>query len=118
MVINYVEEAKGLRKNFEYFKPKQGSYKVTFLTEPEGDSFIDKETREAVLIMKTQVSVIDNRNETKEYNWSVFKNDSDASLYGQLMKLGVKKGKLLGVTFTLLVHNDGKKNNYMVPEVL
>jgi hypothetical protein len=118
MVINYEAEVKNLRKNFEYFKPKQGSYKITFLGEPESDSFIEKETGEAIITIKTQVSVVDNRQELKEYNWSIFKNDSDSSLYGQLMKLGLKHGKLMGVHFTLLVNNDGKKNSYMIPEVL
>ena len=55
--------------------------------------------------------------EGKEYKWEFAKGGS-TSLYGQLIKVANKLGKLQGEVIHLNTINDGKKNMYSIDEAL
>lgn len=115
MSINYNEEYEKLGGG-DWFKPKQGSYKITILEEPTPDQYVDKEgnvTEQIRLAIR-----VTRKGDSKDYSWNVSKGTTRKSLWGQLMVLGRAHQGLKGVGFNLLVNSDGEKNSYTVPEAL
>lgn len=114
--MDYKKNVEGLKQKRETFKPTVGTYKVSILSEPEEDKFINHDDGKVVEQMKLEVKVM-SRLGVKECYWYVSKGITIASLWGQLNRLGSEKGKLKDQTLTLLVKNDGTKNNYTILEV-
>ena len=116
-MINYSEEVKRLDsfvpgENTKFWKPKAGQYRVKALSElEEADPF--KKEGEAD---KPQVKIDLLIGEDK-FTWTMAKGVSPASAYGQLCKLGQKKGKLKDFDFMIVVTNDKKKNTYTIVEI-
>ena len=120
MGINYTEESKKLESfvpgdSKKFWKPKPGQYKVIALTElEESTPFVDKVTKEETQQVKIELLV----GEYKEkVTWTMGKGVSPASAYGQLCRLGKKKGTLKDLNFMIVVTFDGKKNTYTIVEL-
>jgi len=110
--INYEEEAKKLldRENLpEYWKATPGKYEVLALGELTPFTWKDTEGVE-----KESISLIVEINKVK-YNWTMGRGLTKASSFGQLVDLAKQhENKLDGVTFTVVVKSDGKKNDYTI----
>jgi len=120
-MINYNEEVKRLDafvpgEQSPYWKPKAGQYRVRALSELEDTNpFIPKGEHKPE-DEKPQVK-IDLLIGEEKFTWTMAKGISPASSYGQLCKLGSKKGKLKDVDFMIVVTNDKKKNTYTIVEL-
>ncbi len=112
--MDYQEELKKLQESGNYWKPKAGQFKVKALTELEDtDPFVrkheDKED-EVSPQSKVQISV-----DGEEKTWTFGKGKTPASTYGQLVELATKHAnKLTNVEFSVVVKNDGTKNDYTI----
>jgi len=117
-MVNYNEEVKRLDafvpgEQSLYWKPNPGQYRVRALTElEEGEPFKKEGEKD-----KPQAKIDLLIGEAK-FIWTVAKGVSPASAYGQLCKLGAKKGKLKNVDFMIVVTNDKKKNTYTIVEFI
>lgn len=109
--MNYQEELKRLEEGGSYWKPKVGQYKVKGLSELEdAEPFKSKDSTESRAQAKVKILV---NTETKI--WTMGKGLTPASAYGQLCKLATEKGNtLMNVEFSVVVKNDGKKNDYTI----
>lgn len=116
MGINYNEEVKRLDayvpgESSQFWKPKAGQYRVKSLTELEDSKPFERDG-------KSQPQVkIDLLIGEDKFTWTMAKGISPASAYGQLCKLGSKKGHLKDVDFMIVVTNDKKKNTYTIVEI-
>lgn len=114
-VMDYEAEMTTLRDSLDYFKPKQGTYKIVCLGEANP---IVKEFKKAdgTVDIADQLE-IPIETAGKRYIWTVTKSTTKSGLYGQIIKLAIQnKNSLTGVTFDLFVKNDGKKNDYTIPQ--
>jgi len=112
--MDYQKELEKTQEGGSYWKPKTGQFKVKSLTELEPtDPFIKKRsdgTEEVNEQYKLKILV----NE-EEKIWTFGRGQTPASTYGQIIDLAVKKGKtLVNVEFTVVVKNDGTKNDYTI----
>jgi len=112
--MNYLEEQKRLKENSDYWKPKAGQYKLKALTElEETNPFVkthENGTEETSEQAKMKI-LIDN----EEKVWTFGKGKTSASTYGQLIDLAIQNGnQLKDVEFSVVVKNDGKKNDYTI----
>ena len=112
--MDYQKELEKTQEGGNYWKPKTGQFKVKSLTELEPtDPFIKKRsdgTEEVNEQYKLKILV----NE-EEKIWTFGRGQTPASTYGQIIDLAVKKGKtLVNVEFTVVVKNDGTKNDYTI----
>jgi len=124
-MVNYTEEVKRLDafvpgEQSQFWKPKPGQYRVRALTELEdAPPFIEKDMNgqpKQGKEPKPQVK-LDMLIGEEKVTWTMAKGISPASSYGQLCKLGAKKGKLKDVDFMIVVTNDKKKNTYTIVEL-
>lgn len=116
-MVNYKEEVTRLDsfvpgETSQFWKPKAGQYRVKALTELEETKPFQKEGEDD----KPQVK-IDLLVEGQKVMWTIAKGVSPASSYGQLCRLGAKKGSLKNVEFMIVVTNDKKKNTYTIVEL-
>ena len=116
--MDYQEELKGLQESGNYWKPKVGQYKVKTLTElEEADDFVRKtknESGEEVEERSSQAKVLILVG-GEEKIWTFGKGKTPASTYGQLIELATKHAnQLTNVEFSVVVKNDGKKNDYTI----
>lgn len=110
--MDYQQEVKTLEEyqTTNWFKPRVGKYKIKIVTEPKPTEYKDDDGNITPQI-ELDITVND-----EVFKWTVGKGKTLSSLYGQLMKVGSKNGKLAGEEITLIVKSDGKKNDYFVPE--
>ena len=116
-MVNYSQEVLRLDafvpgEQSTYWKPKAGQYRVRALTELEDSEPFHQEGKEDKPQMKIDLLV-----DTQRFTWTMAKGVSPASAYGQLCKLGAKKGKLKDIDFMIVVTNDKKKNTYTIVEI-
>lgn len=111
-IMDYTEELRKLNSVINFWKPKDGRYTVVFLSEPEDCEFT-KEDGEVVKQWKFLVDV-----NKEQFVWTVPKSTSKTSVRGQLIRLGAKKGHLMGVSTEVIVQGSGKERRYTVPESL
>jgi len=112
--MDYQNELKRLQEGSNYWKPKVGQFKLKALSElEEADPFVKKregEPDEVSPQAKIKISI----NE-EEKLWTFGKGKTPASTYGQLIELATKhENKLLDVEFSVVVKNDGTKNDYTI----
>ena len=116
--MEYQDELKKLQESGNYWKPKAGQFKVKALTElEEADPFVKKtkdekgnEIIESHPQSKVQIVV-----NGEEKTWTFGKGKTPASTYGQLVELATKHANQLnGVEFSVVVKNDGTKNDYTI----
>lgn len=113
MGIDYTIENSRL-ENFtptgEFWKPEPGQHTVIALGELiDAEPYMDEKEG-----AKPQAQ-IDVEVDGQKRLWKVPVGKTQASAYGQLIKLATQnKNSLLGVRFTLVVKNDGNKNDYTI----
>lgn len=112
--MDYQSELKKLQEGSDYWKPKVGQFKVKALSElEETEPYIQKRTEgEDEVHPQAKISILVNG---EEKVWTFGKGKTPASTYGQLVELATKHANQLnGVEFTVVVKNDGTKNNYTI----
>jgi DNA-binding protein H-NS len=116
--MDYQNELKNIQEGSNYWKPKAGQFKVKSLTELEPTNPFIKKSKDDTgkdveeVHEQVKVSLLVN-GETKI--WTFGKGKTPASTYGQLVELAVKHGnKLQDLEFTIVVKNDGTKNDYTI----
>ena len=112
--MDYQTELKRLQESGNYWKPKVGQYKIKALTElEEADPFIRRHKNsedEVSPQAKIKILVSD-----EEKIWTFGKGATLASTYGQLVKFASEhNNKLTDSEFTVVVKNDGVKNDYTI----
>jgi len=112
--MDYQNELKKIQEGGNFWKPKAGQFKVKALTELEiTEPFVRKKEGEEDEVheqMKIKILI-----GTEEKTWTFGKGKTPASTYGQLVELAVKNGnKLTGKEFSIVVKNDGTKNDYTI----
>jgi hypothetical protein len=116
--MDYNKEVTRLESSqfLDWFKAQAGQYSLTILEEPEEVERVF--TKDGVTETKQLLSLKIRTHDNLDYQWDIGKGVSFNSVYGQLMLLGKKFGKLKGVTFTLLVKRARDKNEYTIPEAI
>ena len=111
--MDYQNEQKKLQEGSMYWKPKVGQFKVKALTElEEAEPFVkgEGEMKEVHPQAKILISVAG-----EEKTWTFGKGKTPASTFGQLIELATKHAnQLTGVEFSVVVKNDGTKNDYTI----
>lgn len=112
--MDYQQELKKLQEGSDYWKPKAGQFKVKALSELEETSPFIKKTSDGKeeSFPQCQLKISINR---EEKVWTFGKGKTPASTYGQLIELATKHAnQLKGVEFSVVVKNDGAKNDYTI----
>ena len=111
MSIDYQKELKVLEEHTgDYWKPKAGQYKVIALGElTEAEPFKNDDDSEPQQRASLKVSI-----DKKEYLWNFPKGKTPASTYGQLIKLGAAKGKIMEEQFTVVVIGEGQNIRFTI----
>lgn len=114
--MDYQKELKRIEEGGSYWKPKPGQFKVKALTELESaDPFVKKGTDGKPSEPKEQAKIRLLINNQEEKIWTFGVGLTLASTYGQLVSLASKNNnKLTGTEFTIVVKNDGTKNDYTI----
>ena len=112
--MDYQSELKKLQESGNYWKPKVGQFKVKALTELEdADPYVRKKEGEEDEVnpqSKITISV-----DGEEKIWTFGQGKTPASTYGQLIELATKHtNQLKDVEFSVVVKNDGTKNDYTI----
>jgi hypothetical protein len=116
--MDYQNELKKLQEGSSYWKPKVGQFKVKSLSElEEAEPFVKtskdkdgKDVEESTAQAKLKILVAG-----EEKLWTFGKGKTPASTYGQLVELATKhSNSLKGIEFSVVVKNDGKKNDYTI----
>lgn len=115
MVIDYSAEAKKLDEykpgeNSIFWKPTPGKHQVKFLSElDDADPFIEDGKA------PQPRAKIDLMIGTEQKTWTFGKGNSPASTFSQLVRLAQEhSNSLVGVSATIVVVNDGKRNKYTI----
>ena len=112
--MDYQSELKRLQESGNYWKPKVGQFKVKALTElEEAEPFVRrKEGEEDEVHPQAKLKIVVGE---EEKTWTFGKGKTPASTYGQLIELATKHANTLtGVEFSVVVKNDGTKNDYTI----
>jgi len=112
--MDYQAELKKLNESSNYWKPKAGQFKVKALSEiEEAEPYIrKKEGEEDEVHPQAKIKILVSG---EEKVWTFGKGKTPASTYGQLIELATKHtNKLEGVEFSVVVKNDGTKNDYTI----
>ena len=112
--MDYQEELKKLQEGGSYWKPKAGQFKVKALSELEGaDPYIRKhEGQPDEVSPQAKLKILVNG---EEKVWTFGLGKTPASTYGQLVEFATKhNNQLNGVEFSVVVKNDGTKNDYTI----
>lgn len=111
--MDYQSELKKLQEGGNFWKPKAGQFKVKALSElQETEPYVkgEGETREVHPQAKIKILV-----DGEEKVWTFGIGKTPASTYGQLVELATKHANQLnGVEFSVVVKNDGTKNDYTI----
>lgn len=98
----------------EFWKPLAGKYKVRALSEVEkGKDFLDKNKPESLPQprMQLRIHLIETN---KDVLFSMPHGLTPASVYGQLIKLGTERGKLINEEFTIVVVGSGQNKRFTI----
>lgn len=112
--MDYKQELKRLQEGGNYWKPKVGQFKVKALTElEESEPFVRRnESGKDEVSPQAKIRILVNG---EEKVWTFGIGATPASTYGQLVHLATEKNNsLINVEFTVIVKNDGKKNDYTI----
>jgi len=112
--MDYQEELKRIQEGGNYWKPKAGQFKVKALSElEEAEPFVkQREGQEDEVHPQAKINLLIGG---EEKVWTFGKGKTPASTFGQLIELASKNAnKLTGVEFTVVVKNDGTKNDYTI----
>lgn len=116
--MDYQQELKRLQESSNYWKPKAGQFKVKALTELEDtEDFVRKHKNEDGSEVEerspqAKIKILVNG---EEKIWTFGKGKTPASTYGQLVELATKHAnQLKDVEFSVVVKNDGVKNDYTI----
>lgn len=116
MELNYEMETKKLEKGSDWFKPEAGQYKIKILEiGQEYEATFEEKDGTKKAVQKRLFKIEANG---KPFSWGITLAKTTASLYGQLITAGKNLGKLEGNTVTLLVKNNGRKNDYTILEAI
>jgi len=112
--MDYQDELKNIHEGGSFWKPKAGQFKVKSLSELEPTNpyvkKIEGQDDEVHEQMKILLLI-----EGEEKTWTFGKGKTPASTYGQLVELAVKnENKLTDIEFSIVVKNDGTKNDYTI----
>ena len=99
--MDYNKETEKLNSGQNTWKPETGVYKVIIVDEPEETVFVDGDGKETEQI-KLNISLGDTPDD--QYTWYVSRGLTTKSLYGQLMVIGQRHGKLAGRMIELIVN--------------
>ena len=114
--MNLEEEYNKIKEHIkvEWFKPTIGKYEVVIIGEPTPEEYINESDGKV-----TQQIVLDVEINKKRRKWSISKGLTFASLFGQIMALAKYNNySTNGLKLTLLVKNDGYKNDYTILEAM
>lgn len=112
--MDYQEELKKIQEGGNYWKPKPGQFKVKALSElEEAEPFVKKrEGQEDEVHPQAKIKILVDGDEKL---WTFGKGKTPASTYGQLVELATKHANALtNVEFSVVVKNDGTKNDYTI----
>ena len=112
--MDYQAELKRLQESGNYWKPKAGQFKLKALTELEDtEPFVKrKEGQEDEVHPQSKIKILVGG---EEKLWTFGRGATLASTYGQLIDLASKhNNQLTGVEFSVVVKNDGTKNDYTI----
>jgi len=112
--MDYQNELKKLQEGGSYWKPKAGQFKVKALSELEAaDPYVKKHENAADEVTpQAKIALLINE---EEKTWTFGIGKTPASTYGQLVELATKHAnQLMGVEFSVVVKNDGTKNDYTI----
>ena len=112
--MDYQEELKRLKESGNYWKPKAGQFKVKSLTELEdAPDYVRKhEGQPDEVAAQAKIDILV---DGEEKVWTFGKGKTPASTYGQLIELATKhNNQLKDVEFSVVVKNDGTKNDYTI----
>lgn len=114
--MDYQKELKRLQEGGNYWKPKAGQFKVKALSElEEAEPFKRKSKEEGKPDEVNPQAKIKILVDKEERIWTFGIGVTPASTYGQIVELATKhENKLVGVEFSVVVKNDGKKNDYTI----
>ncbi len=116
--LNYEKEVEKLKEKKEWLKLVQGKHEIKIIE--VGNDFSSTYGDKTTQKRRFTVQVVNTEKGLKnpEINWAVTITDNETSLYGQLINLGARRGKLEGETFVLLAKGEGTARNYTIPELL
>ena len=113
--MDYQNELKNIQEgSSSYWKPKPGQFKVKALSElMPTDPYVKKHEGQEDEVHE-QIKILISIGEEQK-SWTFGKGKTPASTYGQLVELATKNNNtLVGVEFTVVVKNDGTKNDYTI----
>jgi hypothetical protein len=112
--MDYQQELKRLQEGGSYWKPKAGQFKVKALTElEEADPYVKKrEGQQDEVNLQAKIKILVDE---EEKVWTFGLGKTPASTFGQLIELATKNAnQLKDVVFSVVVKNDGAKNDYTI----
>lgn len=112
--MDFAKEVKELEayESKKWFKPTKGTYKVKILGEGE----MQTKTFGEDTVYQWEIPIEING---EHLFWSITKGKTLSSLYGQIVSLAAKNmAAATGLEFDLIVKNDGKKNDYTIPQAM
>ena len=113
--MDYQAELKRLQEGGNYWKPKAGQYKLKALSELESAEPFKKKKKDSEEFESKDQAKIKISVNGEEKVWTFGIGMTPASTYGQLVELATKHAnQLTGVEFSVVVKNDGTKNDYTI----
>lgn len=111
-IVDYEKEFKKLEEflNVKFWNPKPGKHTIVILSEMENYQFVDKKTQTIEPRAKVLIEI-----NKEPFVWSFGIGKTKASAYGQLVeRASQNNNKLTGLMLTVVVKNDGSKNDYTI----
>jgi hypothetical protein len=114
--MEYDKQYAELKEGMDWWKPKEGLHKVTFLEN------IPEPTKRKIMVdgkeKELEQSDVLIEIDKKRIRWSITKATGKDSLWGQLMYYGMTVKDVIGKTITVLIQGQDKQRKYIIQEVL
>ena len=106
----------GEEMNADWWSPEPGKYEVLFLSEAGKEYTVEFE-RNGKKEIHTKIPIEVEVN-GKQFVWGITIGKSESSIYGQLVKLGLKHQGIKDIKTEILVTGIKKDRRYTIPEVV
>lgn len=103
-----LEKMRNVSDDNGYWSPDAGQHKVKALSEIEvAEPFQDDNENRPRRKLRLEVN-------NQEFSWTFPLGKRESSVYGQLLSLGSKRGKILGEEFVIVVVGKGQDKRYTI----
>ena len=114
--MEYQKAYDELKEGSDWWKPKEGLHKVTFLeniNDPTKRKILvegkEKEIEQSDVLIEVQ---------GKRWHWSITKANGKDSLWGQILYFGLSVKDIIGKTVTVIIQGSDKNRKYIIQETL